>query len=256
MGDESRDHAAASKPDEPAPVTPTEPGPVPPEPAAGDETVIAHGPPSEIGPSGTSVMPTVTEPAPPPRWSARAQVRPPEQQDLGGEWEVAGGSDWDEPPPRGRRSLAPFLITLLALVLLGILAFGIGLVASSRDTGVPVPVPTATANSAPPATTRPAAATTTAEVPTTAPTTAPALVAIPDVSGIDYDSAAAQLQVLGFQTKRVDHTSTTVAAGVVIATNPASGQVRALSSTVTIIVSSGAPTTQPAGSTPAATPTH
>jgi cytoskeletal protein RodZ len=224
--------------------------------------MVASGP-TAIGPSGTTMMPAVPEPASPPRWSGRAQVRPPEQNDLGAGWDDPpanwdqAGSEWDERERRqSGRLLAPILITLLVLVLLGILAFGVWLVlrsqSSSQNTGT-VATPTdsgmtATAQSS----TLPAA--------TLPPTTAteptppvPASVGIPNVSGSDYGGAVATLQALGFQTRRTNRTSTTVPAGAVIGTDPPIGTELPASSTVTIIVSSGSPTTPPATPTPTRT---
>jgi hypothetical protein len=254
---------------EPAPADPwstgsaaDQPAPDRPTASAGQETVASGR--TGIGPSGTTTMPTLPEPAAPPRWSGRAQVRPPEQKHLGAGWDdpVANwdqaGSEWDEREPReSRRLLGPILVTLVVLVLLGILAFGVWQVLrsqnGSQNTGtVPTPTDTGTTATAQ-SSTQPAA---TLPPTTAAPPPVPASVGIPNVSGSDYGGAVATLQALGFQTRRTDQTSTTVPAGAVIGTDPPIGTVLPASSTVTIIVSSGSPTTPPAAQTsPPAAPT-
>jgi hypothetical protein len=194
-------------------------------------------------------------------------VRPPEQKNLGAGWDdpVANwdqaGSDWDEREPRERRRLlAPILITLVVLVLLGILAFGVWLVLHSqtvgRNTGtVATPTDTGTTATAQPST-QPAPTLPPTLPPTTAaPPPVPASVGIPDVSGSDYAGALFILRQRGFQTRRADQSSTTVPAGAVIGTDPPAGTVLPPSSTVTIIVSSGSPTTPPGTQTQTPTPT-
>lgn len=62
---------------------------------------------------------------------------------------------------------------------------------------------------------------------------------IPDVSGMDYDSAVATLKELGFNTDRENRWSDTVAKRYVISTNPDAGEELAEGSTVVLIVSRG-----------------
>ena len=135
------------------------------------------------------------------------------------------------------------------LVLLAILAFGIWLVIRSQDTGAPVP----TESAAPAGTTQTARTPppTTSSAPLTPPVTAPVAVAIPDVAGLPFDTAAARLRDLGLEVVRTNRSSTSVPAGSVIGTDPAIGTQVLTSSTIAIVVSSGAPTTRPTTRPPA-----
>ena len=85
-----------------------------------------------VGPSGTGVLPTVPGEPPPPRWSARAQVRTPDIEEQHDE-------EWVEP---GRSPLVPILMAVAALLLIALIVLGAVLLLSNRDT--PVPTPTAT----------------------------------------------------------------------------------------------------------------
>jgi hypothetical protein len=205
----------------------------------GAETAVVRG---EAGPSGTSVMPAVSPTTPaPPRWSARAQVRPHEQDE---DWEEM---EWQEPEPPRRSLLAPMLVALVALVLLAILAYGIALiVGKSDDTTTPLPSGSASVATSTAASSRPANPTTPA--PTATKTTAASTVAIPRVNDadLDFNGAAARLVALGLQVVREDRASTSVPAGRVIDTNPRADSVVPVGSTVTVIVSTGAPKTTPA----------
>ena len=69
----------------------------------------------------------------------------------------------------------------------------------------------------------------------------PATVKVPDVTGQSAASASANLASAGFKVTTVNQSSTTVPAGEVIGTNPAAGIPVAPGTTVTIIVSTGAP---------------
>jgi serine/threonine-protein kinase len=71
----------------------------------------------------------------------------------------------------------------------------------------------------------------------------PATVAVPDVSGQSAASASANLAAQGFVVSTVEQSSTTVASGTVIGTNPSAGIQVAPKSPITIIVSSGPPAT-------------
>jgi beta-lactam-binding protein with PASTA domain/tRNA A-37 threonylcarbamoyl transferase component Bud32 len=70
-----------------------------------------------------------------------------------------------------------------------------------------------------------------------------AQVAVPSVAGGDLASASATLGAAGFKVTSTQQSSTTVAVGTVITTNPAAGTQMAKGSTVQIIVSSGPPAT-------------
>ena len=62
---------------------------------------------------------------------------------------------------------------------------------------------------------------------------------VPDVSGLDYRSAADQLQKMGFSVEIESATSDTVAHNCVISTSPASGEMVISGSTLYLSVSSG-----------------
>jgi serine/threonine-protein kinase len=67
----------------------------------------------------------------------------------------------------------------------------------------------------------------------------PKPISIPDVRGSSYDSAASQLQALGFAVARNDVQSNQAAAGIVIAQAPSGGNSAAKGSTITLTVSKG-----------------
>jgi eukaryotic-like serine/threonine-protein kinase len=71
----------------------------------------------------------------------------------------------------------------------------------------------------------------------------PKPIGIPDVRGSSYDSAASQLQALGFAVARRDVDSNAAAAGIVIDQQPAGGSFASKGSTVTLTVSKGPQTT-------------
>jgi eukaryotic-like serine/threonine-protein kinase len=67
----------------------------------------------------------------------------------------------------------------------------------------------------------------------------PAPVAVPNVAGESYENAASALQAKRFSAARVDDFSDTVAAGAVIGTDPAAGQLAPRDSQVVVHVSKG-----------------
>jgi eukaryotic-like serine/threonine-protein kinase len=71
----------------------------------------------------------------------------------------------------------------------------------------------------------------------------PKPIGIPDVRGSSYDSAASQLQGLGFAVARRDVDSNAAAAGIVIGQEPSGGSFSSKGSTVTLTVSKGPQTT-------------
>jgi serine/threonine-protein kinase len=71
----------------------------------------------------------------------------------------------------------------------------------------------------------------------------PKPIGIPDVRGSSYDSAASQLQALGFAVARSDVDSNAAAAGIVIDQEPSGGSFSSKGSTVTLTVSKGPQTT-------------
>lgn len=226
---------AATAPNLPVGGTPTESLP----PGLGQDA----GAPRDRGPGGTSVMPPVPGdgppptdgPAEPPRWSARAQVRParaglPQEGDP----RFNPTEEWVAAPP-ARGVVTPVLITIAVIILLLIFGLGVFLLLNGGRGEPPAGVTTT-----PPRTT---AARTTATQSTAPPptTTAPALIQLRDYSGIDYDTVLAELNLLGMTVRRTEEPSATIPAGAVIRTEPAAGQDVAKGSKVKVVVSTGAP---------------
>jgi serine/threonine-protein kinase len=200
------------------------------KPPSSDDTVVV---PKAGGPSGTSVMPAV--PADAPRWSARAQVRPAGlEEDSPPAWED------EEPAPPGRGLFGPVLISLTAVVVLGLIAAAVLLF--MRDGGEPVAPPTATrtARPSPSATPSPSAAPTSTP-PTSAVVTSisAAPIEIPPVTGSTFDAASTALRGLGLQVRRIDQASNTVPEGQVIETDPPAGTLVLLGFPVKVFVSTG-----------------
>jgi len=210
-----------------------------PEPPASDAETV------NVGPTGTGVLPAVTADEPQPRWSARAQVRPPDV-DQGG----VVDEEWAEP---GRSPMVPILVAVVILLLLGLVVLGAFLLLNNRDDVVTPPSTTPTVQTASAPATSPATRTTTTSAP---PTTAPPTeVEIPDLRGQDYDAAAAKLKDLGFVPRRVDEFNGQLPAGKVTGTNPPAGNKVRPGATIDVIVSKGLPqpTTPPKPTSPAPT---
>ena len=225
--------------DEPSPApAPDAPSPAPPPDAAAtreeplDDATAVH---PAVGPSGTTVMPAV--PPPPgtgaetgrPVWSARAQVPQAASDDTAAD----GEGYYEEPPARGL--VAPVLVGLAVVALLVAIGFGAWLVVRGLQGDTPTPPVGPTR---PSATTPPATTTKPAPSPTVT-TTTPAAVPVPDLRGQDYAAAANTLTGLGLKPQRVNESSTTVAAGKVIRTDP--GGFVLSGTTITVVVSSGPP---------------
>ncbi|HEY5154537.1 MAG TPA: Stk1 family PASTA domain-containing Ser/Thr kinase [Acidimicrobiales bacterium] len=84
----------------------------------------------------------------------------------------------------------------------------------------------------------------------------PSAVTIPDVTGQSAATASANLTSLGFKVSETEQSSTSVASGRVIGTNPAAGKQATPGSVITIIVSTGPPATTTSTTTaPASTTT-
>jgi beta-lactam-binding protein with PASTA domain len=75
--------------------------------------------------------------------------------------------------------------------------------------------------------------------------TGPALVAVPDVVGLNVPQASKILAAAGVRVGTIDSTSAGQEQGVVIATRPASGVGRPRGAAVALVVSRGAPETEP-----------
>jgi hypothetical protein len=205
-------------------------------------TGLAGDEPAGTGPSGTGVLPTVpAEPTPPPKWSARAQVRPRGDED---EEVYRQADEWDDrDQPRGL--LVPVLIGLVVLLFLALIALGIWLGLSGEE---PTPGPSAT--SASPTVTSPR----TTPPPTTATTTTPAEIPIPGLRGQSFAAASKTLTDLGFRVERANEPSLEVQEGQVIGTNPPEGTTLRPGTVITIVVSTGPPEGPPTSAPPTSSP--
>lgn len=205
-------------------------------------------------PDATAALPAATE-----VWSGRAEVKPPTPPALRTAgpvgWEAAG---WDVPDERSGRSWwMPILLGLLALLLVGLIGFGVWMFTRpSSSGGVPV-VPsrtvaptTAVASTAP---TSPAPTRVSPSATTRSPTVAaPADVVVPELVGLASADARSTLDDLGLTYRLISRTSDQPA-GTVIDTDPPAGQEVPAGARVTLVIAS-APRT-PATPTPAVTPT-
>lgn len=195
--------------------------------------------PDRVGPSSTSVMPPVEDVPGSPRWSARASVRTPDVVED-------QPDEWAEPP---RSVLVPVLVTACILLLVALFALGTWLIFAGRPSGTPTTTPTVQ-NATPPATTQAQTSTSAARTP----------IPIPDVRGLDYETAAARLSALGFTPVRRDEIDSEVPKGKVVGTDPPKGTpvVPGESVRINVIVSLGPPeqtTTAPPSEGPSTTPT-
>lgn len=192
---------------------------------------------------GTAEQPTVQQP-----WSGRAGVPPPGVPPRG-----PAPTEWAEPPDPDRRPWwMPILLGLLALVLLGVLAFGLWLLL--RDDGnTPEPTPSPTVA---PTTVAPTSAPPTSAPPTSAPpTTAPAEVVVPPVIGRSLADARDLLEEAGLQ-PQIEFVESDQPDDTVVDADPAPGDRIPTNSSVVLYVSQGPPpTTQaPPPSSPPASP--
>jgi serine/threonine-protein kinase len=75
--------------------------------------------------------------------------------------------------------------------------------------------------------------------------TGPALVAVPDVVGLNVSQASKILAAAGVRVGTIDSTSVGQEQGVVVATRPASGVGRPRGAAIALVVSRGEPETEP-----------
>ncbi|MBO4204557.1 PASTA domain-containing protein [Micromonospora echinofusca] len=242
MGDDRQDPPEQPRPAPGADRTQRIPPPVPDDtdrtqriapPGAGDTDRTQRIPPGGQPDDGAS-----SHPAP---WSGRAEVRPPQPADDGGpgDWYV----DQDQ---SDRRWWLPIVVGIVAMLLLGVLGFGVWLIVRStqRDPG-PSPLPTvAPSVTGPPSPTAPAAPSdepsetagqptapqTTAASPTTA---APAQV--PPLVGLTREQAVAVLERLDLD-YRIRTRESDRPPGTVVATEPGPGEPLPEDEEITLIV--------------------
>jgi hypothetical protein len=132
----------------------------------------------------------------------------------------------------------PILIGVVGLLLLGVLGYGLWLIAAEEDAepGL-VPTPTVAVPTAAPTTERPS--------PTAAPTTEAQQVRVPDLVGMSLDDAQAELEDLGLTYRVRYQTTAEQEPGAVLETRPDSGSRVEPGSRVTLTVAAAPPTQGP-----------
>jgi hypothetical protein len=198
---------------------------------------------------GTAEQPTVRQPPypddrtaqiPPGQdggaWAGRAGVPPPGAPPRG-----PAPTEWAEPEdPHQRRWWMPILLGVLALLLIGVIAFGLWLLLRD-DSGSPEPTPSPTVV--------PTTAAPTTAAPTTAAPTSAAAVAVPPVIGRSEAEARTLLDAAGLQPE-LDFVESDQPAGTVVDADPPPGSQVAPNSTVTLFISEGPPPTSAPPSSP------
>lgn len=212
------DHPEAGPAGRPGPGrTARQPGPGDTAPLPPDRT--AAMPPAGRGP----------EPSEPPAWSGRASVPPPGppvRESVPVEWGPA-----EEPP--SRTWWLPILIGIVALLLLAVLAYGLWLIANSREEVPVTPSPSPSAVPTPTVQTPTSAAPTT-ESPSPSPAT-PERVEVPPVVDLPLPAAQDLLERFGLR-YRVEYKESNRPAGTVLESDPEPGEDVAPGTEVTLIV--------------------
>ncbi|GIF47050.1 PASTA domain-containing protein [Asanoa ferruginea] len=160
--------------------------------------------------------------------------------------------DWQPGDGGGRRWWMPILVGIIALILLGVLAFGLWLILRG-DGGTPAP--TATSSAPAPTTAAPTTVAPTTSSPSPTATT-PAAVEVPVVEGRSVLDAGQLLSDAGLPA-RLNYVASDEPAGTVVGSDPDAGTEVPPGTTVTLEVSLGpttAPTTPPATPTPTTSP--
>ncbi|WP_305788525.1 PASTA domain-containing protein [Symbioplanes lichenis] len=187
-------------------------------------------------------------------WAGRAGVRPggPDAPDPATGWAAEPGPE----EPRGRW-WTPIVVGIVALILLGLLGWGIYLIVQNtggdEETPAPAASVTATAPAAPAPTAAPSEAPSTTPPTTTppsaAPTTTPADLTIPALRGLSLEEARAALNGTGLNYRLRYVPSTEAPPGTVIDSDPAEGQQVPADTVVNLIIASE-PTATPTTATP------
>lgn len=183
----------------------------------------------------TAVLPTV------PAWSGRAEVRPAAVPPRGG----TAPADWPEPPRGIRRWWLPAMLAAAALVLAGLVGFGIWLaLREGGNSGPAVPVTSATGDADRSGPASPDTQTTSGQDQTQ---DAPAEVVVPRLMGVEADQARAILDDVGLDYRLTNRTTDDFPPGTVIEVDPPEGAVVAKDSRVTLVIAV-APATSAASS--------
>ncbi|MFI7596390.1 PASTA domain-containing protein [Actinoplanes sp. NPDC049681] len=183
-------------------------------------------------------------------WAGRAGVRAPGPGD-------ATRTDWAAVPaeePRGRWWM-PIVVGIVALLLLGVLSWGVYLILQSRgdDEETPAPVVTTSAAPAPTTkatTTKPPSTAPTTTAPTSSPPSSPTDVTIPALRGLSLDEARAALNRTGLNYRLRYVASTDAPPDTVIGSDPTEGQQVPGDTIVNLIIAA-----EPTATTPATSPT-
>jgi hypothetical protein len=213
-----------------------------------DATARLPGPDDRTAPlpgaDSTSVLP------PADTWQARAEVPRAGTTAVG----PAVGTEWEQAPTEdGGRWWMPIVVGLVALLLLGVLGYGVWLIAGAGDDDQPAVTPTATVaptSAAPSPTPSPTGA-----EPTTAPPAEPQTVAVPDLRGTELADARERLDGLGLPYRLEFRESTEVEEGSVIETDPPGGSQVEPGTEITLVVARPPRQTQAPPTSPVTTPT-
>ncbi|MEV6303704.1 PASTA domain-containing protein [Actinoplanes sp. NPDC051861] len=188
-------------------------------------------------------------------WSGRAEVRPPRR----GETEPfeTGEADWADfgPAEEQKRWWTPIAVGIAALLLLGLLGFGIAVIVQNSGNGTETPSAPVTEATTPTRDSRTSAPTT---PPTTTASTPPTTepvdreVTVPALRGMPLEDAQAALERTGL-TYRVIRRPSDAEPETVIDSDPPEGRLVPSDTRVTLVVAQPG-TTDPAPSSPSATP--
>lgn len=205
------------------------------------------------GPAEPSGPADATAPLPPERpWSGRAEVRPrtAEYREPTAEWYAEDQG--------GRRWWSPILWGILVLLLLALLGVALWLVSNAEDEQPgPEPTPSAPLTTSAPTSAAPTSAEPTTSPPTSAPpTTEAAGVPVPPLAGLPLETAEALLDRVGLS-YRVEYRPSSLPPGLVIDTEPESGELIDEDDEILLLVSEATPSDSPSPSpsSPTATPT-